>query len=128
MNNISRTCSYIDFLDASDYVLSDIAPLIENINVVISLSSLNDHLLRRDFGTIMESPELFWQAFCKALSLTQKEKSGLYSLTVSGDLLTLSGVKTGISLANRYKNDHLNTLRDHFLSKCIPDQKNLIRV
>lgn len=61
----------------------------ENFNKDIGL--LENAVSRRDFGKIIESPELFWLAFCKAFSQIKGENNNALSTSLQGKILTISG-------------------------------------
>lgn len=73
----------------------------ENEKKDISLTHFNDALLREDFDKIIEDPEFFWLAFCKAFSQIQNKstrENGIpFSASLSEDTLILSGDKWAIS-------------------------------
>ena len=61
----------------------------ENFNKYVS--SLENAFSRRDFSEIIESPELFWLAFCKAFSQIDGEDSDCFATSLKGKTLTISG-------------------------------------
>jgi hypothetical protein len=78
------------------------SPSAKKIKFSKDISSLENAFSRKDFIKIIESPDLFWMAFCNALSQTESEDSEYFSTFVQGKTLTVAGEEYIISDVQKF--------------------------
>lgn len=75
---------------------------VEKINQILDVSLLENILVKKDFSTIIHSPELFWLAFCKAATIPyQSDGIVLFQTTLKNKSLTIMGIKKTVKEINK---------------------------
>ena len=80
------------------------------INDSADISSVEEACSRRDYGQIINNPDLFWLAFCKAYNQLEGEGNrDCFDVSLSGNTLSVSGrehiiedVKRGVESIRRF--------------------------